>query len=377
MKLKPLFILFIPIFIYACSGADKEKTDGDVSFSTASLSSPQIAGGFRVTENGHVNRVELFNPWDSAFPAQKLYLLPKGRDDFEVPDGEVIEVPAKRIVCMSASQLSYLDALDEIDAVVGVSDADYFVSQDFRDLISNGKVSEIGIGEQFKLEELINLSPDLILVSPQKGQNFQPLINAGLTVVPFGEYLEPHPLGRAEWIKFTGLLTGKEELSIQMFDSIAKQYNQLKQMASTVSNRPTVLTGKQYGGFWNLSGGRSYEAQFLSDAGADYLWSDDLSTGGIMLDFETVYERGMQADYWRFLVYSESEYSYQDLSEEDARYTDFDAFKQKKVIICNTLKKPFFEKGFLEPQIILADYIHIFHPELLPDHENVYYEFIK
>lgn len=361
----------------ACHESEKKQQTSGIDFDEDFISNPTIARGFRVSENGDVKLIELFNPWDTTQPGKKIYLTPEENKGENFPDGDLIRVPVKSMVCMSATHLSYLQAIDEIDLVTGVSNADYFVSEEFKALINDGQVLEVGIGDRFKLEKLINLAPEIVLVSPQKGQIFQPLINAGLTVVPVAEYLETHPLGRAEWIKFIGLLTGKADVANYIFDSIANQYNSLKELTATISEKPTVLTGKQYGGFWNLSGGRSYEATFLLDAGADYIWSDDLSSGGIMLDFETVYEKGLKADFWRFLVYSQDDYSYEILLEEDTRYADFYAFKRKKIITCNTLKTPFFEKGFLEPQIILADYIHIFHPELLPGHQNVYYNIMK
>jgi iron complex transport system substrate-binding protein len=281
------------------------------------------------------------------------------------------------MVCLSATHLSFLDALDEIDILCGVSSADYVVSPEFQTRLETGKIKEIGIGDHFKLEELINLSPEVLMVSPQKGQSFDPLVNAGLTIVPNGDFLETHPLGRVEWIKFVGLLTGKENEACQIFDSIKNEYNNLLQLTENISNRPAILSGKQYGGFWNLPGGQSYVSQFFKDAGANYLWGDNPSSGGITLDFETVYDQGMEADFWRILVYTDAEYSYQMLQDEDERYSNFKAFQNKKIIYCNTLETPYFQKGLLEPQAILSDYIHIFFPEVLPNHKNKYYKLLK
>lgn len=356
-------------------GRNPKTTQDD--FSDFSISNPEIASGFRIKENGEIKLIEITNPADTSEVKQKIYLVDIKGAHLDFNDGKKIIIPVKNMVCLSASHLSFLDALGEMDKLIGVNSTEYVVSSKFQGLVESGKIKEIGVGDHFKLEELINLAPDIIMVSPQKGQSFTPLENAGLTIIPNGDYLESHPLGRAEWIKFMGILTGKELEAIQIFDSIKAAYIGLKKLTENVVSRPTVITGKQYGGFWNLSGGKSYESGFLNDAGADYLWAEDLGTGGIMLDFETVYDRGLNADFWRFLVFSQSEFTYQMLKDEDERYADFSAFKNKQVIVCNTFKKPFFQKGFLEPQVILADYIYIFHPRLLPDHENVYYELLK
>jgi len=379
MKYFQVSFFFLLLLLISCIGneGNSKRIASTPEFSKYSISNPKIAKGFQIKESGNIKLLEIFNTLDSTATRQKFYLTNEADKDFVFEDGKVIITPVKKLVCLSASHLSFLDALNDIDKLIGVGSVEYMVSTEFRGLVEAGKIKEIGIGEHYKLEELINLSPDLIMVSLQNSQSFKPLENAGLTIIPNGDYLESSPLGRAEWIKFIGVLTGKETTAIHIFDSIQDEYNKLKKLTENISTAPTVITGKQYGGFWNLSGGNSYEARFLNDAGANYLWADDCSTGGIMLDFETVYDRGLNADFWRFIVYTPFDFSYQMLQDEDARYADFSAFKNKRVIQCNTLKKPFFQKGLLEPQLILADYIHIFHPELLPEHENVYYELLK
>ncbi len=372
-----LFFGLILLFTLACNDTGDHGNKNKIHFRTDTSLNPEIAKGFRIKEHGNIKLIEIVNPWDSGGVVQKFYLVPDPAPDLVFDDGQLIEVPIKQLVCLSASHLSFLDALGKIDLLNGVSNADYVVSKEFQGLVNSGKIREIGIGEHFMLEELIDLNPDIVMVSPQKGQAFTPLQNAGLTVVPNGDYLEAHPLGRAEWIKFMGVLSGKEREAKLIFDSIKNEYNRLKRLTENISDRPTVISGRQYGGFWNLPGGNSYEARFLQDAGAGYLWAENENTGGIMLDFETVYDRGLNADYWRFIVFSPHKFTYKMLLDEDARYADFAAVKNKKVIICNTLDKPFFQKGFLEPQVILADYISIFHPGLMPDHSNVYYELME
>lgn len=382
-SIQPVFsivTLLIAAFVFAfssCRNSHPKNTNDEFLSNKLSLCSPEIATGFRVLESKDVKLIEISNPRDTASLVEKFYLVGEAQKDKTFVDGKTLVVPIKSMVCLSATHLSFLDALGKIETLIGVSSADYVVSPEFRNRVEDGKIKEIGVGDHFKLEELINLSPDIVMVSPQKGQSFEPLINAGLVIMPNGDFLEQHPLGRAEWIKFVGVLTGKEKEAIQIFDSIKSEYFRLKKLTENISQKPTVISGKQYGGFWNLPGGKSYVAQFFKDAGANYLWADDQGSGGIMLDFEAVYDKGLNADFWRFLVYSNADFTYEMLANEDKRYTGFKAFTDKKIMICNTLEKPYFQKGLLEPQVILADYIKIFHPELLPDHKNVYYQLMK
>jgi iron complex transport system substrate-binding protein len=356
---------------------DKRFDSGQKEIYTISRSNPVIASGFSILESEHYSVLSIFHPWDTTIKPQVFYLVPQNATPPLGKDTTVIRVPVKSIVCLSASHLSFLDALGQMDKLTGVNNADYVVSKEFQNLVASGKIIEIGIGDRYKLEGLIKLSPDIVMVSPQPGQSFDPLINAGLMVVPNGDYLETHPLGRAEWIKCLGVLLGCEEKAITIFDSIRNEYNNLKNLTAGIEKRPKVLSGNQYGGFWNLPGGRSYEAQFMADAGADFFYAENTTRGSLTLDFETVYTKGFDADFWRILIYDKDEYSYEKLEMEDPRYRDFKAFKDGKVFVCNTFATPYHQKGLLEPQVILADYINIFHPGLLDGHQNVYYHLLQ
>jgi iron complex transport system substrate-binding protein len=371
-----LCLLFALILISSCGNFHKKNGDSDYKFSGLN---PTIAGGFRIYDADDHKTLELIRLNRPEQVLQRFYLIDREDDQqhFSLTDGLILRVPLESMVCLSATHLSYADALGLSDKIIGIAGADYLAPSAFKNLIEEGKIKDIGIGGHFKLEQLIALSPEVVIVTTQQGQSYDPLINAGLTVVSLAEHLENHPLGRAEWIKVFGLLFGKEAQAMEIFDSISRQYNNLKALTSSITHRPVVLSGKQYGGFWNLPGGKSYLAQMLSDAGAQYLWAADDETGSLMLDFETVYHRGIDADFWRFLVYSTIPFSYDQLLAEDERYAGLKAMKEKKVYFCNTFQKPYFQKGALEPHLLLADYVSIFHPHLLPDHQLVYYELLK
>ena len=371
-----IFGMFLLVF-FSCS--INHPPGGDESAHNLALSeiSPKYATGFKVYDGGHYQVLEIYVPWDSLNAIQRFYLLRDNPESTTIPeDGIVLSIPLENMACFSATHLSFADALGLIGKIVGVSSTDFVVSEEFQHLVDSGKIKEISIGGHFKLEELIQLNPRIIMVSPQKGQSFDPLINAGLNIVMNCDYLESSPLGRAEWIKMMGLLFGKEKEAMQVFDSISSEYETLKNLTKNVSTRPVVLSGKQYSGFWSLPGGKSYIAQFIADAGGKYLYDNNHETGSKTLEFESVYEKGIEADFWRFLIYSPDAFSYDMLVQEDERYADFLAVKNKRVFVCNTLKTPYFQKGLLEPQIILADYIKILHPEILPQHQNVYYHLL-
>jgi len=374
IRLLSIFTLILSCFWISCS----HHPHGENTSNKISSSNPKLAAGFRITENESYRVLEMISG-DGVTVSERFYLINRDINaETKIPEnGKIIQVPVKTMVCLSATQIAFADALGLIDRIVGVASPDYVVSAQFSHRLMDGKIKEIGISDHFKLEQLIQLSPEAVLVTTQQGQNYETLRNAGLTVVPMAEHLENDPLGRAEWIKCFGVLFGKEREAIQVFDSISLEYNRLKALTDDVAYRPTVLSGKQYGGFWNLPGGKSYLSKMIADAGATYIWAKNEETGSLMLDFETVYDRGIDADYWRFLVYSKDEFTTRHLIGEDARYAGFKAFKERKMLYCNTFSKPYFQKGPLEPQILLADYISVFHPELLPGYSRHYYSILE
>ncbi len=191
------------------------------------------------------------------------------------------------------------------------------------------------------------------------------------------EYLESSPLGRAEWLKFTALFFNQEAQAEQVFGTIAEDYNALVQITQDLELRPTVFTGFSYDGTWYMPGGKSYVAQLLRDAGATYLWAEIDQTGSLPLDFEAVYDRAARADFW--VNVSQDWQSQGDAIAADPRYGEFFALQAGHLFNNNarlnaTGGNDYWEGGLINPHLVLADLIKILHPELLPDHELVYYQ---
>ena len=97
--------------------------------------------------------------------------------------------------------------------------------------------------------------------------------------------------------QIVGILLGMEDVANREFDRIEQRYNSLKAMVGEVQRRPVVFSGELRGGVWYAVGGKSFLAQLFHDAGADYFLKDDPRSGGVTLDFETVYNQAESADY--------------------------------------------------------------------------------
>ena len=339
---------------------------------------PTYAEGFRVSYTDAGCLVDIQDPQREESQSFHYLLVPAGSKPAQVPEGyTALEVPVSRIVCMTSLQLSNFICLDELDRVVGITSTRHLFNPEMKERLADGRTAKIGIEGNFDNEVILGLDPDLILISPFKRGGYEALKGVDIPLIPHLGYKETTPLGQAEWIKFIGLLTGEEEKANAVFAGIEERYNALKALTANVAERPVVLSGELHGGNWYVGGGRSFLAQIFRDAGGAYFLPDDQNSGGLNLDFETVYSQTANARYWRIVNSYNGTFSYDALKAEDARYADLNAFREKGVIYCNMREKPFYENMPVQPDVVLADLIHIFHPELLPaDYQPVFYELL-
>lgn len=355
-----------------------DAKEEEVSTSVAERITPLYAQGFKVTYTDNGCLLEIQDPQREESRIFKYMLVDRGAE-VEAPDGYVkLEVPVKSVICMTSLQLSSFIKLDELDKVVGVTSTRHLFNEEINRRLKEGLTHKIGIEGNFDNEVIMGINPNVILISPFKRGGYDAIKDVGIPLIPHLGYKEMTPLGQAEWIKFVGLIIGETEKANRLFSEIESRYNELKKLTETVKNRPVVFSGELRGGNWYAVGGKSFLAQLFKDAGADYFLKDDEHSGGVTLDFETVYSQASKAKYWRIVNSYNGTFSYDALKDEDARYVDFDAFKNKGVVYCNMREVPFYESMPTHPEVVLSDLIKIFHPQLLPeDYEPVFYRLLR
>jgi len=382
--LKCAFLIFCLMFLSleSCTNKSPETSHPNVLNTKIKLSGrtfPEYSRSFNIEYFDNYKLLEVLNPWDTTSIIMRYYLILNDNalnKEFEKP-GIIIKVPVKTMACLSATHISIASKLGVLSSIVGISETTYIRNKQIRDKINKEKIADIGTELQINYERLIELDPDILMISPYKDSKFTKLTELGITLGFEASYLENSPLARAEWIKFMSYFFNKETLADSIFNSISEKYLNLTKLVQSSKNHPSVLSGKKYGQIWYVPGGNSYMGSFYNDAGGDYLWSDNSETGSLALDFETVYNKAHAADFWCFKTGLDSEYRLTDLLGEYANYSDFDAFKNKKIIVCNTVTTDYYETGFLEPDAALADMISIFYPDILPGHKAKYYKLIE
>jgi iron complex transport system substrate-binding protein len=300
----------------------------------------------------------------------------------QVPDHEadvaVINIPIESIVCTSTTHIPLLDHIGETNKLIGFPTTDYISSEKMRKRIDNGNVKDLGTDKGMNIEELFLLKPSMVMgyaMSSDLGQ-LKKIKELGIPVVINAEYLEKHPLGRAEWIKFMALFFNKEREADTIFQLIEKEYLTAKALAEKATVKPSVMSGTVYGDAWFMPGGKNYAATLLNDAGCNYLWRDTDSNGFLEITFESVFAKAKDADLW---IGVGSFKSLKEIESLEKRYALFKPFKEKNVFSYNARLgakggSEFLELGYLRPDIILKDLVKIAHPELLPEHQLYFHK---
>lgn len=379
-KLRYLPLLLALALLFSCRGHQNQSDangNSNADVDSASVIAARYAKGFNVSYGDDITLLDINDP-ESKEAEQFHFALVDKEYKGDIPEGYTrLNVPIETAICMTSLQLSNFLKLDIPEKVVGITSTRHLHNEKMNQQLKDGKTHKIGIEGNFDNEVIMAINPDVIFISPFKRGGYDAIRNVDIPMIPHLGYKELSPLGQAEWIKVIGLLTGNASLANSTFDGIESRYNGLKSKVDTVKNRPTVFSGEMRGGNWYAVGGKSFLAQLFRDAGGDYFLKDNNESGGVTLDYETVYTNAAHADYWRIVNSFDGDYSYNVLKEQDNRYTDFDAWKNHGVIYCNMKEVPFYESMPVEPEIVLADFIHVFHPEVLPDHKPKYYHILK
>ena len=377
----------VAVLASACSGKGARTNSGTGDGAKDSVVSIEVkyATGFCVRDSADVRLVEVGSPTPLSATASlrqggKYHFALVHSDDVAVPEGYTkVRVPITSTICMTALQLSNFTILDAHDVVKGLTGTKNLFNEDILQRVKDGRIVKIGMEGNFDTEMVLAANPQVIFISPSKRGGYDAIKETGITLVPHLGYQELDPLGQAEWMKFIGIFIGKEREANEVFAGIEGRYQQLKSQTSNLKpeDRPTVTSGEMHYGNWHAVGGKNYLAQIFRDAGADYV-IDDEETSGENLEFEKMYALAANADYWRILNSFPGEFSYEALKASEPRNELFKAFKERKVIYCNMKQQPYYEISPVEPDVLLKDFVAIFHPDLVePDYKPKYYKLLR
>ena len=374
MKITPyLLLLLFLLFSFSC-----KKEVVKISAMPLLKSKIRHAKGFDIITKEGLKKLIIKVGYQNSNTALEYNIHSKMAKKI-VSKNKIIKVPVKEIVVTSTTHIPMLELLNEETSIIGFPHATYISSEKTRALINEGKITEIGKESSLNTEILLDLQPELVVgySITSANKSLETIKKAGIPVIYNGDWLEETPLGRAEWLKFFGILYDKEKQADSIFNSIENDYLKAKSIALKATKKPTILSGAIMSkDIWNLPAGESFVAQFLKDANLNYLWRSSKGKGSLSLSFESVFEKGKDADFWIAPGYFSSK---QQLLQSNKIYAEFEAFKNDK-IYTPTLKKGktggvlYYELAPTRPDLVLKDIIKITHPNLLPNYELTFFE---
>ena len=360
MRRKLSWLCFWAIFLLgtACGPhrENEERTTADtLTFRHASLLLVVRHQGYTVAE--------VLNPWHPSRLLHRYLLVPRSAEvPPRLPQGTLLRTPLRRMTVAVAAHGCLFREIGAEGAVRGVCDVEYILSPWFRKALQVGKVADMGSSTHCDVEKILAVHCDAVLLSPYDQCNYGAIEKTQVPIVECADYMETSPLGRAEWMRFYGMLVGREAVADSIFKNVEREYTLLKARAQATEERPSLFADLMTGSTWYQPGGRSTMGRLYADAGVRYLWDDNERAGSLALDYESVFHRAHDAALWVVRYGAPQDFTYASLLREQPGYARFRAHRQRHIWGCNLFRVPFFEDGAFHPERLLSDLVHIAHP---------------
>ena len=371
------FILYAIVWCMCSCGSSGNIDDYNLAVYT-----PTYAAGFRIVgaEGKQSTIIRVTNPWQSANDVETMLFIARGGEKAPAGfRGQVLQGDAQRVVCMSSSHITMLDAIGGVESVVGVSGKD-FVSNPY--IVANRhSIADVGYDGNINFELLVAQRPDIVLLYGVTGACTMQskLDELGISYIYIGEYVEEDPLGKTEWLIAIAEIVGCREQGIAYFTEVPQRYNHLKAMAAAATSPlPRVMLNTPYADSWFMPSTTSYLARLIADAGGDYIYKKNTSNHSVPIDIEEAALLTTEADIW---LHVEGVSSLKDLRQQYPKFAKMPCVQRGEVYNCDKRKvtgggNDYWESGVVQPDVILRDLIKVFHPELISE-ELVYYRKIE
>lgn len=372
MKIKNIiFGALVVLLVVACQGGKTASGEGG---DTLQMKYAELLTIVKHNDGAYTEAI-IENPWKKGTTLHKYILVPKGNEGDETvarlkddirenatlqmgSHCDIVRTPLESNVVFTAPHCQLMYELGCKNAITGVCDKDYINIPDIKERV------DCGSSMQPDIERIIALKPEGLLISPfENSGGYGKLDKLHIPIVETADYMETSPLGRAEWMKFYGLLFKSEERSDSLFSSIEKEYLALKAEAAKLPQGLSILTERKMGSVWYVPGGKSTMGILLKDANAKYIFADDTHSGSLAYGPERILSKGTQIDVWAFKYFGGKALSKNDLLAEYEGYKVLKAFNSNSIYQVDTSTQPYFELTSFHPEILLREFIILAHPK--------------
>ena len=389
MKIKNIiFGALVVLLVVACQGGKTASGEGG---DTLQMKYAELLTIVKHNDGAYTEAI-IENPWKKGTTLHKYILVPKGKEGDETvarlkddirenatlqmgSHCDIVRTPLESNVVFTTPHCQLMYELGCKNAITGVCDKDYINIPDIKERVklSDGKAStsdtnkviiDCGSSMQPDIERIIALKPEGLFISPfENSGGYGKLDKLHIPIIETADYMETSPLGRAEWMKFYGLLFKSEERSDSLFSSIEKEYLALKAEAAKLPQGLSILTERKMGSVWYVPGGKSTMGILLKDANAKYIFADDTHSGSLAYGPERILSKGTQVDVWAFKYFGGKALSKSDLLAEYEGYKALKTFNQNSIYQVDTSTQPYFELTSFHPEILLREFIILAHPK--------------
>lgn len=359
-----IFVLFL---LCSCSGGGKASSSPDEKIDTIPLKYSTLLTLTRHTSpSGSYVKAEIANPWSKGKILHTYILVKEGEKAPANADGAtLVHTPLRRAVGGTNMHAALFEMLDAKDALAGVCEPEHIHLPWIHEGVKSGRIANCGSGLNPTIEAVLDLGPDALFLSPfQNSGGYGKVEGLGTPIIEVADYMESGPLARAEWIRFYGLLLGREEMADSLFAASENEYLRLSNLAAKSGKGKTLLMNKMMGTSWYVAEAQSPVGILLKDANAGNPWADRKGTGSVALPFETVADRGANADAWLFHYEASSPITKSDILAENSRYDIIRALHTGEVYASNIASNQYYELTAFQPHLQLFDLVTISHPEL-------------
>lgn len=323
------------------------------------------------------DEVLIWNPWQAGKVLHRYLLVPREQVAGwpKSLDATIVGVPVERSVVFTASHAYLLYNIGATDCIAGVCDWRYMHSPAVVQRLNAGLAVDCGDGMHPNLERIVQSHADALFLSPfEHSGGYGAVEKLGIPLIECADYMEQSALGRAEWMKFYGMLVGRTQQADSLFAVVEHNYYEMKDKVKQSKRRPLMLTERKTGGVWYCPGGNSTMSAILRDAHATHLLAADKHSGSVPLSPEEILMRGQEVDCWTFHADQTQHLSYGNLLEEWHGYGQIKAFQQRNVYVCNSSTSAYFDEIAFRPDYLLHEFIVMLHPDVFPTDTLRYYE---
>ena len=398
MKTRYLLWALLALAITSCQGGKTVAGDGDggdtVKMKYAQLLTIVKHDGEHAEHDGKYAEVTIANPWKEGTLLHRYILVPKGEEGNKTVARlamqrsagarcvtDTVRTPVENSAVFTSPHCQLLYELGCGQAIRGVCDLDYINIPDVKKRAasagnhgSSSAIADCGSSMAPDIERIIALKPEAILVSPfENSGGYGKLDKLHIPLIEVADYMETSPLGRAEWMKFYGMLFEKSDAkdskagifqskADSLFAKIEKEYLNLKAAAKKLPAGLSVLTERKTGSVWYVPGGQSTIGILLKDANARYIFSEDQHHGSLAMSPEQILAKAKNIDVWAFKYFGGKPLSRSQLLQEYAGYKSLAAFGSSRIYQVDTSREPYFEITSFHPEVLLREFILLSHP---------------